>query len=125
MYEPSTLRIDPRVADSRDAITRTETKKKWRRPVSGKRRGVEFKILIWARVARWYNFNPKTPIWVNFGGLLNGQCYFTALWCSLWPFGNVVVILYIFPSFGILCQEKSGKPDLGSICLIDKFSAKF
>jgi hypothetical protein len=26
------------------------------------------------------------------------------------PFGNVVVIWYNFPSFGILCQEKSGNP---------------
>jgi Na+/H+-dicarboxylate symporter len=29
----------------------------------------------------------------------------------LWPFGNVVVSWYIFPRFGILCQEKSGNPD--------------
>jgi hypothetical protein len=28
----------------------------------------------------------------------------------LWPFGKVVVILYIFPGFGILCQAKSGNP---------------
>jgi hypothetical protein len=28
----------------------------------------------------------------------------------LWLFGNVVVIWYIFPRFGILCQEKSGNP---------------
>jgi hypothetical protein len=35
---------------------------------------------------------------------------------NLWPFGNVVVIWYIFPSFVILCQEKSGNPD--SVCLI-------
>jgi hypothetical protein len=26
------------------------------------------------------------------------------------PFGNVVVIWYIFPRFGILCQDKSGNP---------------
>jgi hypothetical protein len=36
--------------------------------------------------------------------------YFTAIWYILWPFGNVVVIWYTFPSFGILCQEKSGNP---------------
>jgi hypothetical protein len=30
----------------------------------------------------------------------------------LWPFGNLVVIWYIFPRFGILCQEKSGNPAL-------------
>jgi hypothetical protein len=29
----------------------------------------------------------------------------------LWPFGNVAEIWYIFPRFGILCQEKSGNPD--------------
>jgi hypothetical protein len=34
--------------------------------------------------------------------------YFTAIWYILWPFGNVVVIWYMFPRFGILCQEKSG-----------------
>jgi hypothetical protein len=38
--------------------------------------------------------------------------YFTAIWYSLWPFCNVVVIWYIFPRSGILCQEKSsGSPD--------------
>jgi hypothetical protein len=38
--------------------------------------------------------------------------YFTVLWYILWPFGNVVVIWYIFPRFGILRQEKSGNPAL-------------
>jgi hypothetical protein len=28
----------------------------------------------------------------------------------LWPFSNVVVIWYIFPRLGLLCQEKSGNP---------------
>jgi hypothetical protein len=36
--------------------------------------------------------------------------YFTVVWYILWPFGNVVVIWYIFPRLGILCQEKSGNP---------------
>jgi hypothetical protein len=44
--------------------------------------------------------------------------YFVVIWNIirssgipiLWPFGNVVVIWYIFPRFGILCQEKSGNP---------------
>jgi hypothetical protein len=36
--------------------------------------------------------------------------YFTANWYILWPFGNVVLIWYIFPCFGTLCQEKSGNP---------------
>jgi hypothetical protein len=34
-----------------------------------------------------------------------------AIWYNLWPFGNVVAIWYIFPRFGILCQEKSGIPE--------------
>jgi hypothetical protein len=42
--------------------------------------------------------------------------YFTVIWYSLWPFGNVVVIWYIFPCFGILCQEKSGNPDTEYLC---------
>jgi hypothetical protein len=36
--------------------------------------------------------------------------YFMVIWHILWPLGNVVVIWYIFPCFGILCQEKSGSP---------------
>jgi hypothetical protein len=36
--------------------------------------------------------------------------YFTGIWYILRPFGNVVVIWYIFPRFGILCEEKSGSP---------------
>jgi hypothetical protein len=30
-----------------------------------------------------------------------------------WPFANLVAIWYIFPRFGILCQEKSGNPACG------------
>jgi hypothetical protein len=29
----------------------------------------------WNRVARWFVFKPKIPIWVNFGGPLNGKCW--------------------------------------------------
>jgi hypothetical protein len=36
--------------------------------------------------------------------------YITAVWCILWPLGNLWAIWYIFPNFGILCQEKSGNP---------------
>jgi hypothetical protein len=35
---------------------------------------------------------------------------FTVIWHILWPFGNVVVIWFIFPRFGILCREISGNP---------------
>jgi hypothetical protein len=38
-----------------------------------------------------------------------------AFWYILWPFGNLVAIQYVFPRFGIFCQEKSGNPDLYSI----------
>jgi hypothetical protein len=30
--------------------------------------------LTGARVARWFIFKPKTPIWVHFGGSWNGKC---------------------------------------------------
>jgi hypothetical protein len=33
------------------------------------------------RVARWYIFRPKNPIWENFGGPLNGK-----YWYILWSF---------------------------------------
>jgi hypothetical protein len=37
--------------------------------------------------------------------------YITAIWKILWAFGNLLAIWYIFPRFGIVCQEKSGNPD--------------
>jgi hypothetical protein len=36
--------------------------------------------------------------------------YTTAIWYSLWPFGNLVVIWYISSRFGILNKVKSGNP---------------
>jgi hypothetical protein len=42
--------------------------------------------------------------------------YFTVIYYILWPFGNAVVILYMFPRFGILCQEKSGNPVRNPVC---------
>jgi hypothetical protein len=41
--------------------------------------------------------------------------YYTANWYILRPLGNGVFIWYIFPRFGILCQEKSGNPDANSL----------
>jgi hypothetical protein len=38
--------------------------------------------LVVFRVARWYIFKPKFPIWVNFGRSCKGRCYYI-----LWPFG--------------------------------------
>jgi hypothetical protein len=55
------------------------------------------------RVARWFVFKPKIPIWVNFGGSCNGKS-----WFILWPFGlfngyrkYCMAIWYILWSFGI------------------------
>jgi hypothetical protein len=42
------------------------------------------------RVARWYIFKPKIPLWVNFRGSWNGKG-----WYILWPFG-----IYILRPFG-------------------------
>jgi hypothetical protein len=67
------------------------------------------------RVARWCIFKPKVQVWVNFGRPLNGHCWYILWSCGLLygPFGlfyGHMVILYIFPRFGILCPEKSGNP---------------
>jgi hypothetical protein len=36
--------------------------------------------------------------------------YITVIWHILWPFVNLLVIWYTFPSFGLLYHEKSGNP---------------
>jgi hypothetical protein len=36
--------------------------------------------------------------------------YTTDIWYFLWPYNNLAEIWYIFPRFGLLCQEKSGNP---------------
>jgi hypothetical protein len=62
------------------------------------------------RVARWYIFKPKIPIWVNFGGVLQLKMlvYFVAIWSILQPFGvfcgylvYFIAIWYILWIFGI------------------------
>jgi hypothetical protein len=72
---------------------------------------------VQCRVARWYVFEPKIRIWVNFGGSFDGRrwyilwpfglfyghlVYFMAIWYILWLFG------IFFPRFGMLHREKSG-----------------
>jgi hypothetical protein len=44
--------------------------------------GLSFEYCRGARVARWYIFKPKIPIWVNFGGPWNGKG-----WYIQWTFG--------------------------------------
>jgi hypothetical protein len=55
-----------------------------------------------SRVARWFLFEPKIPIWVNLGGYCNGRC-----WYILWPFGQLsghlaylMAIWYMLHRFG-------------------------
>jgi hypothetical protein len=70
--------------------------------------------------ARWFVFKPKHP---NLGKVwraleLKMLIHFMVICIILKPFGifyghyvcNVVVFWYIFPRFGVLCQEKSGNP---------------
>jgi hypothetical protein len=60
-------------------------------------------------------FRPKIPIWVHFVGAWNGKSWYTLRPFGigiLWPLGNLVAIWYIFPRFGMLCQEKSGQPGM-------------
>jgi hypothetical protein len=42
---------------------------------------------------------------------------FVAIWYILWPIGNFVLIFGVYFSvlFGILCQEKSGNPELDHV----------
>jgi hypothetical protein len=60
-------------------------------------------VLLPPRVARWFVFKPKIPLWVNFGGPCNGKSCFI-----LRPFGlfygnlkHFMAIGYILWSFGI------------------------
>jgi hypothetical protein len=79
-------------------------------------------LQVWRRVARWFLFRPKIPIWVYSGGPRNGKCcyifwsfkYFTTIVYILWDIAYFLVIWYIFPHFGILYQENTGNPGLAS-----------
>jgi hypothetical protein len=83
------------------------------------------------RIARWFAFKPKIPIWVNFGGSCNRKSwyilsqfglfyghwrYFTAIWYKYF-----VVIWFIFPRFGALYQGKSGNPAYMHSCVMFTF----
>jgi hypothetical protein len=47
--------------------------------------------------------------------------HFMLIWNMLWPFGifyrKFVVVWYIFPHFGMLCQDKSGNPAANPISI--------
>jgi hypothetical protein len=49
-------------------------------------------VYMYFRVARWFIFKPKIPIWVNFGGPWNGKCwymYFMTIRNTSRPFGII------------------------------------
>jgi hypothetical protein len=62
--------------------------------------------------------NQKSQIWVNFGGSLNGKCwyifdhleYFLTIWYNLWPFGIVCGHLLYFSQFGMFGPRKIWQP---------------
>jgi hypothetical protein len=56
------------------------------------------------RVARWYFFKPKIPIWVNFGGSCNGKCWYIR--SILLPFGLFYGHLVYFPPFWYIVPRK-------------------
>jgi hypothetical protein len=102
---------NPLLPSTKTALCSTDTKQTsfWR--------GKVFSISV--RVARWFVFKPKIPIWVNFWRVLcKILVHLMIFWTILWPlaifYGHLVyfvVIWYIFPRFGILYQENSGNPD--------------
>jgi hypothetical protein len=47
--------------------------------------------------------------------------YVVDIWYILWSFGNYVVVWYISPRFGILCQEKSGIPAMEANVVTNTF----
>jgi hypothetical protein len=67
------------------------------------------------RVARWFSFKPKIPIWVNFG-CCDRRCwytYFMVIWSISWPSGIFYdfvvyfkVIWYILPAL-VSCSKKN------------------
>jgi hypothetical protein len=86
-------------------------------------------IPLHIKVARWFTFKPKIPIWVNFGGLENVDIfyglweYFMAIWNIIRTFGILYGHLGYFLPFCTFCvhlvhffglgdmyQEKSGNP---------------
>jgi hypothetical protein len=64
-----------------------------------------------ASVAGWYIFKPKIPMDIFWRAFESKCCH--ALWHFGIFFGHLayfVVMWYIFPSFSMLYQEKSGNP---------------
>jgi hypothetical protein len=66
--------------------------------------GVALKKAAGRRVARWYIFKQKIPIWAYIGGPWNGKCwYFYGIWNNESPFGTFCGhLVYIFPFWYVL-----------------------
>jgi hypothetical protein len=76
------------------------------------------------RVARWFNFKPKIPLWVNFVGPWNGKGLYILMPIGIYhghlvhfeSFGNLVEIWYLFPRFGIhTVSRKIWQPWTGDV----------
>jgi hypothetical protein len=65
----------------------------------------DLKVQFGFRVARWFVFKPKIPIWVNFEGL---RLQIVDIFYG--HLGYFMTIWYILSGFGIMHQEKSGNP---------------
>jgi hypothetical protein len=71
---------------------------------------------VQTRVARWFVFKPKIPVWVNFGGPQNEKSfnifdhleYFTAIWYNLLPFGIFCGrLVYVFFPYWYVWPKKN------------------
>jgi hypothetical protein len=84
-----------------------------------------FSLNLTSRVARWFVFKPKIPIWVSFVGSCNGKSwyilwsfglfyghckYFMNIWYILWSFGVFYGHLVYFSPFWYFVQRKIWQP---------------
>jgi hypothetical protein len=75
-------------------------------------------LRVWARVARWYIFKPKIPIWQFLMGLemekigiLNGHLeHITDIWYIVWPFWQFCGNLVYFSPFWSIESRKIWQP---------------
>jgi hypothetical protein len=82
------------------------------------REAFHFLWKVGSRVARWFIFKPKVPIWENFQGLrleYDDICYgYLEFFVDIWPFYDNLVqyvsIWLFFSCFGVMHTEKSGNP---------------
>jgi hypothetical protein len=73
------------------------------------------RLEVCSRVARWYIFKPKTPVWVNFAmedvGIFYGNLvYFPAIWSICGHLVYFMVIWYIFSRFWYVIPRKIWQP---------------